>query len=771
MDQKRKHVNESELIGELSWVVRTFENGDSILKLHVDGKAATAIGTTLGTKLSNGLTYRLLGVWTKHHQYGDQFRFSSIIADSPGSRRGVVEYLRTFVTGVGPNKAEKLWEKYGAKCIEVLRDNPDQVVSDGIVSGNVARIASEELRDMSELQKTTIDLMTIFSGRGFPKKIVQRCIEVWGTQAPATIKENAFRLIYERMPGAGFHRVDSLFLDLEGDPLSMDRQMFAAWYAISSNMDGHTWFKGSWLAARIRELVGGSKIDPGKAIKHGVDTGFLRVSNKKFDFKECTGYVTETKRAEAEIQLANAVKALKGQSVKWPHHYSGVEVYERLSSHQASVVGSEVNDSISFLTGSPGTGKTFTLASIVKAVIDSPDIGGGILICAPTGKAAVRCSESMSRYGVNIRAKTIHSSLKVMEQEDGSFGFEHGHNNPLDVSTVIIDEASMCDVWILASLLSAIRPGTRVLIVGDKNQLPPVGHGAPLRDLMKLFVKRELTEIQRNAGAIVKACHAIRDAKDFDIPLKFAPPEGNMRLVPSYKEEDSVAAIEKIARQSIKSKKLDPFKDLQFIVATNKSSKLSKIPMNQMLQGIFNPNGHKASGNPYRVGDKVICLDNGFYQSVVPNAGGVKEGPFDPNRDYIKKSTDEEDGLVFVANGDIGCVLAVDARTVIIAYEFPKRLVSVSIRQEGDGEFTGKIDLAYAVTCHKMQGSQAKFIVVVIDGHGSASFLCSREWVYTALSRAEEFVIAVGDIDVMKRFCQRVSIDKRKTLLVERLSK
>ncbi len=766
MDVKRKHVNEEELVAELSWIVRTFQDGACVLKvIKSDGKTASAIGNPGGAKLSTGLTYRMMGRWFDHAQYGPQFRFSSIIADTPHSRRGVVEYLRTYVSGVGLAKAEQLWEKFGVKCIEVLRDDPGSIVKAKILPEAVATAASEELKGMSELQKTTVDLMTLLSGRGFPRQTVQRCIEAWGTNAPAVIKENAFQMIHHRMPGAGFRRVDGLFLDLEGDPSCMDRQMFAAWYAISSDMDGHTWFKGSRIATKIRELVGGSKINPGEAIAYGVEKGFLRVSGKGFDFKKCSGLVTESGRADAEILLAKSVKAIQGVQVKWPHHVDK-DCYPELSEHQLDVVLSEINGPLCFLTGSPGTGKTYTLAAIVKRLLACNVTGGKVAICAPTGKAAVRCTEAMNRYSIRTRATTIHSLLGVQMADDGSMELEHGPSSHIDFDIIIVDEVSMCDTRLLASLLSSIRPGSRVLLVGDKNQLPPVGHGAPLRDLMKLFVKKELTEIQRNAGAIVRTCHAIRDAKDFDVPLKFAPSEGqNMRLVPAYKVEDQLAAIEKIARDAIKSKKIDPFCDMQFIVATNKSTQLSRIPLNAKLQDIFNPTGFRASGNPLRVGDKVICLENGIRETMTPRSQNAV-GPFDPVRDFLPS-----DSQAFVANGDIGYVLAVDARLAIVAFECPKRIVKILVRNGADGEASTAIELAYAVTCHKMQGSQAKVIVIVIDGHPSSSFICSREWVYTAISRAEDFVILVGDLDVMKRHCRRVSIGERKTLLVERLSK
>ena len=393
-------------------------------------------------------------------------------------------------------------------------------------------------------------------------------------------------------------------------------------------------------------------------------------------------------------------------------------------------------------------------------------------MAAPTGKAAVRISEVMDSYGVNLRAKTIHSLLGVESHSEGDgWGFKHDADNPLPFIYVVVDEASMIDVDLAAALFRACAKGTHLLLVGDTGQLPPVGHGAPLRDLIAAGVPcGELTEVRRNSGRIVEACHQIRRGGRFEVCDELRPETGdNLRLLPAVSGEAALERVVKAVRSIGSRRLLNPIWDCQVIVAVNKRSPLSRQAVNERLQRELNPGGKQASGNPFRVGDKVVCLRNSFTPIV-------DDAPADYN-------CGAEDGKIFVANGEQGAVKHVEPKLTIVQLESPARLVKVP---RGDGDAGGgdngdgggngngddagtgcSWDLAYGISCHKAQGSEMKVVFVVLDEYPGARLISDRSWIYTAMSRAKEVCFLVGRIATAHGMVQRNAIQKRRTFLKE----
>lgn len=443
-----------------------------------------------------------------------------------------------------------------------------------------------------------------------------------------------------------------------------------------------------------------------------------------------------------------------------------------LTQHQREQLAIATSRSIGILAGSPGTGKTYTLARLVGRIIDlcGTDL---VAVAAPTGKAAVRITEALAGYGIAKNASTIHRLLGVANRTAGEgWGFVHDETNPLPHKFIIVDEASMIDTDLAASLLRACAAGTHLLLVGDTNQLPPVGHGAPLRDLIAAGVPTgELTKIERNWGAIVQACADIRDGKRWQTVAELAPDTGqNLKLLPAASGE---AAVEKIVEtiRAIRERQLyDPIWGVQVIVAVNRKSPLSRRDLNKRLQGELNPTGQRVGSNPFRVSDKVVCLKNSL-MPVVENA------PSDCNRDAL-------DGKVFVANGEQARVVAVVEKLTTVQLEAPRRLVKIPRGTEnGDGKesdgsdenaddsaatTTGcQWDLAYAVSCHKAQGSEFPCVIVALDEYPGARRVCSREWLYTAISRAKGICLLVGKRATADSMCCQRAITKRKTFLKE----
>lgn len=448
-----------------------------------------------------------------------------------------------------------------------------------------------------------------------------------------------------------------------------------------------------------------------------------------------------------------------------------------LSQHQREQLDIALGSSIGILAGSPGTGKTYTLARLVGRLIELCG-SEAVAVAAPTGKAAVRISEALDGYGIKKTASTIHRLLGVASRTHGEgWGFHHDENRPLPYRFIIVDEASMIDTDLMASLLRACAKGTHLILVGDINQLPPVGHGAPLRDLITAGVPMgELTKIERNWGAIVQACADIRDGKKWQTVKELDPDAGqNLKLLPTANSAASIEQIVATIRKIRESKLFDPVWDVQVIVAVNKKSELSRRDLNKRLQGELNPTGQRVGSNPFRVGDKTVCLKN----SLMPVD---RDAPQDCNRDAI-------DGKVFVANGEQARVVSVAEKLTTVSLDGPKRLVKIPRGAEnGDGQDrhegvkdakedendaaesagTGcSWDLAYAISCHKSQGSEFPVVIVALDEYPGARRVCSREWLYTAISRAKKICLLVGKRHIADGMCVQRAIAERKTFLAQ----
>jgi exodeoxyribonuclease V alpha subunit len=411
---------------------------------------------------------------------------------------------------------------------------------------------------------------------------------------------------------------------------------------------------------------------------------------------------------------------------------------------------------VALLVGTPGTGKTFATAAVVKEIIATH--GDDVAVCAPTGKAAVRLTQAMARYGIEGgRAVTIHQLLEIGRNgHDGDgWAFRRNANRPLVERFVIVDEASMLDTQLFAALLRACGHGTHLLLVGDPNQLPPVGHGSPLRDLITAGVPcATLTEVRRNGGEIVEACAAIRQGQRIKPWVSESDADGNLRIVGT--DDDAEEQLRYLQAAMIRQPR-SGFEAMQVIVATN-SGPLGRDVVNERLQAWFNSGGHRVEGNPYRVGDKVICLKNGWYRGQPTNDDAMD--------DYGGESE------IYLANGEMGTITHV-AKDESRA-EFPGSVVLIPNRkrqthEEPDGGAASDFALGYAITCHKSQGSEWPVVFVLIDGSMGARNVCSREWLYTAISRAAESCVLVGKLGVAEMMIRRPVLGKRKTFLVEEL--
>ncbi len=441
-----------------------------------------------------------------------------------------------------------------------------------------------------------------------------------------------------------------------------------------------------------------------------------------------------------------------------------------LSDHQRSELTRAFAGPLGILAGRPGTGKTFVLAAVIRA------LGGRrIAVAAPTGKAAVRVTESLQAIGIDLQATTMHRLLGV-EPVGGGWEFTHNEENHLPFDFLFVDEFSMCDVPLAASLLAARPASCHVLLVGDPGQLSPVGHGAPLRDLMAAGVPSgTLTEIRRNSGRIVEACKDIAEKHTFtpSLILDLAAGE-NLVWIERARPEQQIVELRNFLERLRCGDKYDPVWDCQVIVPVNEKSPLARKVLNRNLQGFLNPDGEQAKGNPFRVGDKIICISNGFARTDKDWRATIgRTVAQDAIYTYYATATGQvgitRDGKTRVANGELGQVRSVSPKWFTVFLQCPDRLLIIprGAGNEETGDTGCNWELAYGITVHKSQGSEWPIVVVMVDSYPGAVRLVDRHWIYTALSRGKEFMVGIGQLSLARQACQKSHMRLRKTFLVE----
>jgi exodeoxyribonuclease V alpha subunit len=740
-----------------------------------DPTVTTCKGPAFEDELVAGLDYRLFGRWKSYTNprtkiTEEQFVFDSFVVAEPASRDAVISYLSAAGDGLGLGRARasRLWQEFGADAVRVMREEPERAAdrlyacSLKLSHENAHKIA-ENLRSKQAIEGCSLDLQTLLAKRGFPRLIDRYCIAKWGNKAAERIRRNPFVLL--QFKGCGFKRCDSLYRDLK---LPLDwivRQGVAAWDAIARDSTGNIWFPLAVAESGVIKAVGREKAKPERALHCAKLLGGLReLQTSKPKGPLIPGgnvrWVAERRNADHEQQIAEAVVASRRELLAWPD----VSRVSDISEHQRENLRRAIAGPIGILGGGPGTGKTFTVAALAKLLVSTGFGDGQILIGAPTGKAAVRVTENLANYGLSLRAKTWHSHLAAVQSEskrDNGLGIKPTFRAKILIS----DESSMIDADLFAAIMRHRAAGSHLLLVGDVHQLPPVGPGAPLRDLIFAGLPYgELTEIKRNSGGIVEACAAIRQGRKFSLG-------DNLTLADCFDPVQQIAGMLHAIHYAASSKGLDPIWDVQPLAAVNEDSPLARKKLNEILQNELNPSPG-VEGSPFRLRDKAVCLKNSKYK----NASGkeVAEEGFQ----------DESSGEIYVANGELAEVVDVDRTSFVARLKSPDREVRVfrgkqgQAKESGDGEAgesgTGegsaaKWDLGYCLSVHKSQGSEWPLVLPILDTYGGAKRVTSREWIYTAISRAMSHCRLIGDIQTAYSMCERVSLRDRKTFLAERI--
>ena len=594
-----------------------------------------------------------------------------------------------------------------------------------------------------------VELMRFLQGRRFPRDLAVTLVEEWGDQALARVRMNPYTLL--QFPRCGWKLCDAMYLDLGGEPAKLKRQTLCAAYDLVTTGDGSTWHH----ERRVEHVIGSSLrgADPQvyQAVRLGSRSGWLAVLRTDGEdgplnpFGDTT-WIAAKRDCVRELELAEMLVDHQGIG-KWPE----AEDRGNLSDHQWDALQAATSDSVGVLIGGGGTGKTHTVAFAIRNLIKQ--VGHReIALCAPTGKAAVRMSEALAEHGIPLRASTVHSLLRYTPT-----GFVHDASLPLPYRFVICDEASMVDLDLMHALVSAIPLGSCLLLVGDPHQLPPVGPGAPFRDMIEFVpAKGELTEVRRNCGQIVKAGEQIRKGRRFGTSKSLDWESGD-NLVFIETRDAAEAKAEMLRAVARAMDEFGSIWDCQVLAPVNRKSELGTQALNSLLQGKLNPGDLQ-----FRVGDKVMNTQNTW-------ASPSRKHPDAVHPD----ATVNIAGEVYVANGDQGRVLEVHDKFMVVEMACPRRVIMAPTwsvdPDESDGDETGsKFVLAYAITVHKSQGGQWPVVVGMIDDYQGARRMFDRSLIYTLISRATKYCVLIGSREVADAAVRRASIWNRKTFLRQR---
>lgn len=700
------------------------DSGYSVLRVDSPAHGRVTVVGTVAT-VREGEHVEAIGAFRNDPKFGWQFSAVQLRVVPPATAEGIEKYLASgMVKGIGATYAKKLVAAFGAQTFEVIENEPERLYAiPGIGKKRVEKILAA-WRDQAEIRQ----IMTFLHGHGVGPGRAVRIYKVYGSRSIEAIRENPFALI-DDVPGFGFKLADELAQRLGHAPDSELRCRAGVVFTLQEAAgQGHTLLPAEQLRAQAVGLLGidGTKVDD--ALLHAIGAGAIVE-----EFWGGVRHLALKWLRDAERGVARQVDRLQRFPVAWDVRGLELAIDEaekqaaiRLSTSQRSAIKSLLGEKVGILTGGPGTGKTTVLNTLLR-VLDRHE--AKVLLCAPTGRAAKRMSEATG----GREAKTIH---RLLEFNPGQGGFQKNEQERLDADLVVVDESSMPDVALVYALMSALPDRCALLLVGDVDQLPPVGPGAVLNGLIasgRIAVAR-LTEIYRQAAGsrIVTNAHRINHGEMPALPV--SGEESDFYFFAAADPQAIQDEVVSLVTKRIPGKfGFDPVRDIQVLTATHKGLVGTKA-LNALLQMQLNPHGGATitrGGATFAVGDKVIQLRNNYDLEVF--------------------------------NGDIGIVAGIDDDEDEVQIEYDGRLVTYDLADLDD------VALAYATTVHKSQGSEYPCVVVVL----SAQFyvMLQRTLLYTAATRARQLLVIVGEKRALAIAVKNQSSKQRVTMLAERLIK
>ena len=724
MEQKLLHIE-----GTVENVLfKNESNGYIVLDLDAGGELITVVGELGDIEEGEGLI--LEGYYDTHRRFGTQFKAEYCERKLPDTVVNIEKYLSSgAVKGIGAGLAKKIVAVFGDKTLDIMENDPYRLSEIKGISPKKCEEIASEARKLFSLRC----IMSYLSQYGVKSGFAMRTYRKYGADSLELLKVNPYILCTESID-LEFKKADSIAHDLH-IPKNSDRRVIAGLqYILRANTSlGHSCLPLDVLVTKAENALGISEKDFYNSYNAALedDELFEYVKNER-------EYVYLPEYFYAESFISDRIKVLKDFTSPEDFDYDalidaeqeekGIK-YEEL---QRQAITSAVSRGLMILTGGPGTGKTTTLNAIISIFEKR---GFHVLLTAPTGRAAKRMSD-LTGY----EAKTIHRLLEVVYDKSGRLTFAHSELNPLECDVIVIDEMSMVDVLLFEKLLHALRLGCKLIMVGDSDQLPSVGAGNLLGDLIasNAVTVIKLQEIFRQArkSCIVTNAHKIVSGELPDLSRKDSDFFFFRRSTPEAVGE----LLIDLARTRLpKAYKYSPVDDIQ-IIAPSRKGYLGTVELNKLLQEKINPHDEKkpeVKGKifAFRIGDKVMQTRN--------------------NYDIIWKKNDEQGTGVF--NGDIGKIVNINMMTRNVIIDFDGRVIAYAF------DDLDQIELAYAVTVHKSQGCE--FEAVIMPLLGSFDKLCYRNLLYTAVTRAKKLLIIIGSEDDIARMVANNRRTRRYTCL------
>ena len=695
------------------------------LKTSKTNNLVTIVGPMAG--VSAGQTLKLKGLWETHPKYGQQFKIESYEVTLPATVEGVKTYLASgVIKGIGPSMAGRLVRCFGSEVFDIIENSPKRLLE---VEG-VGKVKAALICNTWKDHHIVRGLMQFLQEMGLNTSFCSRIIQAFGVHAVDIIRKDPYRLAQD-IPGIGFYFADQIARKLGSAIQDSQRARACILHLMQQSVNqGHNFVYKDHLLEHCRKLF---QIEPdtaGSAITALSDSGELVVENTAVDADVEAVFLRPL--YQAETGLANRLRALLSVPVIAPdidaeRISSAVQkkVAIMLSAEQLNVLEKILLHRAAVITGGPGTGKT-TLIRSINAVLAA--LGKQVLLAAPTGRAARRLSEVTLK-----KAETIHRMLGYNFKDDR---FEKNQDNPLDADAVIIDEASMVDSLLMFHLMQAIPMTAMLILVGDIFQLPSVGPGNVLSDLIEsnripVFYLKEIFRQAQESPIVVNA-HRVRQGV-LPVLRKLDEAEGLSEFY--FMEQNDPAkvasAVVTLCSQTIPGRfGFDPVHDVQVLTPMHKGV-IGTINLNHILQKVLNPQpvAIETRGSTFKPGDKVMHLKNNYQKEVF--------------------------------NGDIGTIRNIDKKKGVLAVEYYGRSVDYDFAEMDE------ISLAYAISVHKSQGSEYPGVVVPIMTQHFV--LLQRNLLYTAITRGKRLVILVGTQKALAIALQNNNPRKRLTRLARRI--
>ncbi|MCD7928865.1 MAG: ATP-dependent RecD-like DNA helicase [Clostridiales bacterium] len=717
------------------------ENGYSVVRLKHKGEQVTAVGIMPG--ICAGVQVTLEGSWGSHPSYGPQFKAEKMEQNLPTEQDAIFDYLASgIIKGVGPKMARRLVDRFGDKTFEVMETQPEELAKMKGVSLKKARAIQKEYLQRAGMRS----LLEFLTRHAMPPELGVKLWRQYGAEALTVVRADPYVLVDPEL-GVRFRDADKLAASIGVEVDDPQRIEAGIYYVLTHNLDlGHVFLPQDKLLAAASQLLSTQETRiGGDLLAEGLDALALRGMVQQ----EAIAGVDAVYRGDlydAEVTVAQRVGEMCRRELRAPKNVDRlIDQVEReqgitYAAQQREAVALAAKTQIMLLTGGPGTGKTTSLRGIL-GLFDA--LGLKTALAAPTGRAAKRLSELCG-----VEAATIHRLLEAgYDPESGQLAFSKDEDDPLEADAVIVDEMSMVDIPLMAALLSALKNECRLVLVGDPDQLPSVGPGQLFDHLIRSGVVPvvRLTEIFRQAqqSAIVMNAHRVNQGQ---MPQLANQGEGDFFFLRRMDGEAAVETILDLCKRRLPENMHIPANQIQVLSPTRKYV-TGTANLNSALQAALNPpspdrNERKFGSLVFREGDRVIQVRNNY--DIM----------------WQEKRTGKAGMGVF--NGDIGEITHIGPKGEVVTVNFEGKLVDYT------ADMLSELELAYALTVHKAQGSEYR--AVILAACSGAPMLLTRGVLYTAITRAKELLIIVGNDQVVYRMVENDRQARRYSGLRARLA-